>query len=145
MALFMLDDLNEYGSPRGTIAHANHQCDSTPCFGLLRGLITGNITPTDIDGVTEVSGLYLNFEYKQSGKKVGTGQMRMIKDKVRKGETYLIIWHDGLTRDNKITKIQVLHKYKSINHEFETYQEGQNYFKAFYAMWGKCAREGNPF
>jgi len=132
----MSDSLNEFGVARGTMAMPNHICDSTPCFGLLHGCMPRNITPSDMDGVTEMNGSFWTIEFKKTGKQVPYGQMLMFERLVKeKGFTVTIIWHDGLTRENKITKMQYLTGGIVREKTFSTYEEGRLAYQQFARWW----------
>lgn len=95
----------EHGSRRGTIGRANHVADSTPDFNFLHGHLPRNITPSDLDGLVEIDGKFWAIEFKGTGKNIPKGQMLMLERLVKAGWCVSVIWHDGLTRENKFTAV----------------------------------------
>ena len=133
--LFM-SDRNEFGAPRGTMAYSNHVCDSTPCFNFLHGTMPRDITPSDMDGITEINGRFWDIEFKKTGKAVPKGQELMFKRLVDTGWCVSIIWHDGLTRENKFTKAIHLIPFREPQiRVFKTYGDGIRNIKAFAKWW----------
>ena len=135
MALSMSSNLNEFGAPRGTMGLSNHICDSTPCFGLLHGCMPRNITPSDLDGIVEINGKFWVIEFKKTGKEVPKGQMFMFNHFINMGFAVSIIWHDGLTRENKITKMKHMISGQQKERVFNNYQEGRESYQKFARWW----------
>lgn len=138
-----MSDKNEFGAPRGKMAMSNHVCDSTPCFNFLYGSMPRNITPTDMDGVVEIDGRFWCLEFKKTGKDVPFGQRLMFERLIDDGWAVSVIWHDGLTRDNNITKIEYSFTIEGskevITREFSDYEAGRENLRIFAGWWSELS------
>jgi len=80
-----------------------------PDWGVLEGVFPREIFPTDIDGLVEIGGRFLIFEWKRDGAELTGGQENALTriTKTSKKISAIVIYGDPRTMD--IQNIRVIH------------------------------------